>query len=466
MYQAHGKTASWRAERVPVATRRGVLAGCASAGAVVFQAACGGAGSSTAGQTAASAITTPTKIEVLVEWVPGSLNRDALDGIITKARQQMPNLTVEVTQAPGSGVRSYELVLTRLAAGNPPDVSETYIANSGNLSAKNIAEPLQTLFKGQRDWSADDYFDGAREAWSYKGDFLASPFVTAPMAVAVNEELLDRAGLTLPTPSWTWDDFTAYAVKLTQGSGDTKVYGSDMPKANGFGTMNFFGGPMWSYGGDWANRQTGRLTFQEAPGLAAMEMWVNVALKQQAAPTAPVAAWNGIKGGPFAGGLAAMSFLGAPELGQLQKDATGFKWSTVQMPRKTKQGSHFYSTSMYVLRQSREKQAAAEFVRFVMAADQLVSWNSLTLGMVTRKSAAQRKEWQELLKAQPRVVAFNESTSYMRAYPVIPGWDQASNGNEGIGQALLDAVQGTRSPKAALEEGARRAEAFLATQPR
>jgi hypothetical protein len=62
------------------------------------------------------------------------------------------------------------------------------------------------------------------------------------------------------------------------------------------------------------------------------------------------------------------------------------------------------------------------------------------------------------------MVAFDASTSYMRAYPVLPGWDQASNGNEGIGQALLDAVQGKQSPKSALEEGARRAEGFLATQ--
>jgi sn-glycerol 3-phosphate transport system substrate-binding protein len=450
--------------RTRVVTRRRIAGVIGVPASVLALAACGASGTSTAGQTASSAVAKPAKIEALIEWAPGNLTREGFDSIVTKAKQQMANLTVEVTQAPGSGVRSYELVLTRLAAGNPPDVSETYIANSGNLSAKNIAEPLQTLFKGQKDWSADDYFEGAREAWTYKGDFLASPFVVAPMAVAVNEEMLDRAGLKLPAVTWTWDDFTNYAIKLTQGNGDTKVYGSDMPKANGFGTMNFFGGPMWSHGGDWANRQTGKLTFQEAPGIAAMEMWVNVALKQQAAPTAPVPAWNGIKGGPFAGGLAAMSFLGAPDLGQLQKDATSFKWSTVQMPRKVKQGSHFYSTSMYVLRQAKEKQAAAEFLRFVMAPDQLVSWNSLTLGMVTRKSAAQRKEWLDLLKAQPRTVAFNESLGYMRAYPVLPGWDQASNGPDGIGQALLDAVQGKQSPKAALEEGARRAEAFLSLQ--
>jgi sn-glycerol 3-phosphate transport system substrate-binding protein len=195
-----------------------------------------------------------------------------------------------------------------------------------------------------------------------------------------------------------------------------------------------------------------------------MEMWVNVALKQQASPTAPPAAWQGLRGGAFANAYTAMAFLGAPELSGLIRDATGFRWTTVQMPRKTKQGSHFYSGATFVIRGSRQKDAAGEFVRFMALPDSLVQLNSITLGMITRKSAAARKEWQEKLKSEPRMQAFNDSTAYQRAYPVLPGWNEASNGTEGIGQALLDAVQGKASPRAALEEGARRAQAYLATQ--
>jgi ABC-type glycerol-3-phosphate transport system substrate-binding protein len=70
----------------------------------------------------------------------------------------------------------------------------------------------------------------------------------------------------VPQPAWTWDDFTNYAVKLTQREGsDTKVWGAAMAVANGFGAMNFFGGPLWSHGGDWADRENGVVTFQK-PG--------------------------------------------------------------------------------------------------------------------------------------------------------------------------------------------------------
>jgi multiple sugar transport system substrate-binding protein len=50
---------------------------------------------------------------------------------------------------------------------------------------------------------------------------------TAPMALAVNQDLLSRASLTVPTASWTWENFTEYATKLTQREGDdVKVYGA------------------------------------------------------------------------------------------------------------------------------------------------------------------------------------------------------------------------------------------------
>ena len=32
--------------------------------------------------------------------------------------------------------------------------------------------------------------------------------------------------------------------------------------------MNFFGGPLWSHGGDWADREKGVVTFQRPEGVA------------------------------------------------------------------------------------------------------------------------------------------------------------------------------------------------------
>lgn len=44
--------------------------------------------------------------------------------------------------------------------------------------------------------------------------------------VLINKDLLDKAGLPVPSLEWTWDDYKAYAEAMTEGEGASKVYGS------------------------------------------------------------------------------------------------------------------------------------------------------------------------------------------------------------------------------------------------
>jgi multiple sugar transport system substrate-binding protein len=445
-------------------TRRAALAtlmGAGTAGAATAMSACAGPGAPPPG---ASRAARPATIEVLHEFGPNSSDGRWMGELLERIRQLAPHLTVKSTVTSGS---SWDVLQTMLAAGTAPDVSETYVANGASLGAKKIAEPLQTALKSARDWSPSDYFDGPREAFTYRGDFVLAPMFTAPMAVAVNQDMLSRAGLALPSPAWTWETFTDYAVKLTrQTGGQVEVYGAAMPTTNGFGAMNFFGGPLWSHGGDWADRERGVVTFHRPEGVAALEMWVSIALKRQAAPTSQPANWQGLSGTPFSNGLAAMAFIASPAVSNYLRQVTSFPWATVQMPRQKQQGSHFYAHGFFALRAAREKEAAVEFVRLASLPEHVAHWNIASFGMPTRKSAAARKEWQDHLRTQPHLAAFNESLKYMRGYPPLPGWNEASVGPEGIGQALIDAVQGKAAPRTALEEAARRADALLAQQPR
>ena len=44
--------------------------------------------------------------------------------------------------------------------------------------------------------------------------------------VLINKDMLDAAGLDVPSLDWTWDDYREYAEKLTSGSGADTKYGS------------------------------------------------------------------------------------------------------------------------------------------------------------------------------------------------------------------------------------------------
>ena len=451
-------TSEERREGAP--TRRAVLAGVGAAAGGLLAAACGGGAADNQRAPAAA----PATIEVMHEFGPNSSDGRWMGELLERAKQLAPHITVKSTVTAGG---SWDPLQTALAAGTAPDVSETYVANAASLGAKKIAEPLQTALKSAKDWNAADYFDGPREAFTYRGDLVVAPMFTAPMGLAINKEMLGRAGLAEPTPAWTWEQFTDYAVKLTKREGEeTKVWGAAMATGSGYSTMNFFGGPLWSHGGDWADREKGVVAFHRPEGVAALEMWVNVALRRRAAPNANPAEWQGLKGTPFSNGLAAMAFIASPAVANYVRDATAFPWITAQMPRQKQQGSHFYAHGFFVLRGSKEKAAAVEFVRLASLPEHVAQWNVAAFGMPTRKSAAGRKDWQGHLKNQPALAAFNETTKYMRGYPAIPGWNEASVGNEGIGQAILDAIQGKVAAKSALEEAARKADNLLAQQPK
>jgi ABC-type glycerol-3-phosphate transport system substrate-binding protein len=160
----------------------------------------------------------------------------------------------------------------------------------------------------------------------------------------------------------------------------------------------------------------------------------------------------------------AMDVVASTAVSTYVRRVTTFPWTTVQPPRQRQPGSHFYAQGFFAVRAAKEPAAAAEFVRLAALPEHVAQWNIASTGMPTRKSAAGRREWQEHVKAQPYLAAFAETLSYARTYPPLPGWTEAATGPEGIGQALLDAVQGRRAPGPALEEAARRAAAVLARQ--
>jgi multiple sugar transport system substrate-binding protein len=48
-------------------------------------------------------------------------------------------------------------------------------------------------------------------------DLYAGPVNWDTVVIFYNKDMMDAAGLPYPTPEWTWDDFAAYAQKLTTG---------------------------------------------------------------------------------------------------------------------------------------------------------------------------------------------------------------------------------------------------------
>ena len=422
----------------------------------------------TGGGESASLVSKPVTIEVGHPFTPENPDADGryMPTLLQRLPELSPNLKVQENIDAGP-----PKLIAMAAAGTPPDVAAAYVLQGTTYASQKLAVPLESLLKSAKDWSADDFIEGAREAFTYGSDLLFAPFLVAPMAITVNQEMLDRASLKLPAPNWTWDDFSEYATRLTQRSGsDVAVYGAALPYTPNTNIAEYFGSLLWSHGGDWADRKTGVITYQRPEGVAALETWVNLTLKQRAAPAVepdnwkPFGARPATRGGlALANGLVAMSFAYAPGVLEYQKVVPqALRWTTVAMPRRKGPGSHFYGCSWFVVNGAKNREGAAEFVRVATLPDTIAQWNMAAYSMVTRKSAAARQEWQQHLKRQPLLGAYAVALAYTRTYPALAGWGEVMQGEGGLGPAVYDAAQGKVAPKPALEDSARVGEAILA----
>ncbi len=416
-----------------------------------------------------SLVTKLTTIEVAHTFTPENPDADGryMPVLVQRVQQISPNLKIQENT---DGI-SPQKVITLAAAGTPPDVSMAYVLQGATYAAQKLAVPLEPLLKTAKDWSAADFVEGAKEAYLYNKELLFAPFLVAPMAITLNLDMLEHASLKLPSSTWTWDDFTDYAVKLTRRSGDqVQVYGAALPYTPNTNITEYFGSMLWSHGGDWINRQTGAITFHRAEGIAALETWVNLTLRQRVAPATEPDAWKPFQPRPatrggvaMANGLAAMSYAYSPGVLEYQKVMPPtIRWTTTQMPRRKGPGAHHYACAWFVLAGAKNRDGAAEFIRIATQPEMLVQWNIACFGMVTRKSATTLPEWQAHLKQQPLLVPYAETLNYTRTYPAVAGWADVMQGEGGVGPAVFNAAQGKVAPQAALEESARVAEGILA----
>ena len=66
----------------------------------------------------------------------------------------------------------------------------------------------------------DDFYPGFLSNWGKTGVVLSIPTYFGLDLIGYDPVAFQEAGLRLPTPGWTWDDFLRTASQLTKRSGD------------------------------------------------------------------------------------------------------------------------------------------------------------------------------------------------------------------------------------------------------
>ena len=331
----------------------------------------------------------PTKLTIASAVIlekPGGL---ADQGNADNFMKACPNVKVEFIGIPSNNLP--EKLTTLAIGGNLPDMYMHFTSFTGKALQMRIFEDLIPLL-GQ------DYVDGFDPLFLGEaiqgGKLLWAPWVAIPMAVAYRKDLMEAAGI--KTPPKTWDEFLDVAKKLTVDTdkdGKVDQYGWAMVGTpNGSGAGRFHAVVLNS--GAYNLKEDTNGKFISGASLKGYETALQLygdAIKAGVVPPGHTTTGYPEASAQLATGKAVMMVTGPHTMGIAVTQNPSLKGKLGGFPLPTANGSKPYTTlgmiGYGVSRNGKQKQLAAEYIKFMLSTKAILYYNELEYRLPSRLKA-------------------------------------------------------------------------------
>ncbi len=348
------------------------------------------------------------------------------------------NHGVKVSVTPVDWGQAVAKLQTAIAGNTTPDVSQMGTDMMGQFGATGAFEPVPA------DITAGGYFESAWNTNIVDGVVSGVPWYVETRLLYYRTDIAEKAGIT--SPPATWDDLMATA-KAMQSTGGAK-YGISLGTKNWQEYFPF----LWSNGGDVVDA-SGAPTLNSPQAVEALTFY-NSFFKEGLTPKS-VPEGFAVEAA-FVAGDNPMFFSGPWHLG-LIKTAGGAafegKWAIAPMPKKVTSTSFLGGSNVVVYKNSKNKDAAWAFVRFLSDPKTQALWYTTATDL-----PAVTAGWDDpALTSDPNVAKFGEQLKDTKAQPVSATWSELSSK---INDALEKMTTGGIEPQAAADEMQKAAESI------
>ena len=236
------------------------------------------------------------------------------------------------------------------AAGSPPDLFFTEAtafptyAKAGNMVAYGDQLPMKS-----------DFYEGLVKTFTYDGKFYCAPKDFSTLALIINTDLWQKAGLGTGDVPKNWADLEAVAKKLTSGKVKGLVIGDTRDRVGAF---------MKQAGGWIVSPDQTKMTADTPTNLAGLtEVQKLLASGSASYPKGVDAGWGGEA---FGQGKAAMTIEGNWIKGALKNDFPNVKWQAVELPAgPAAKGTLSFTECYGVAAASKNQAAAIDLVKYL-----------------------------------------------------------------------------------------------------
>ena len=304
---------------------------------------------------------------------------EAFNAAIARYKALRPEVTIKL-EVNGNSGQAYQQVDTRLAGRRAPDIFRVQYQQVGRYASARAVIDLSGYVDAAY---AADFGPAFWQAASFKGKLFAMPHQTDTFALYYNRDMLQKIGVEPPASldkSWSWAEFIRVARALKQDAG--APFGFAMSWQNAAYRWLPF---LYQHGGQLLSDD---LSQSQATSQQVIETlaWTQSWFKDGLVPPGTAVKSSEQPQNLFANGTIGMLLAGNWQIPFLSRNMTKFGWGVTYMPRDAAMASDLGGNCLAVSRDSKNPEAAAEFVKFMTSRDEMRSFVSAAQFLPVRRS--------------------------------------------------------------------------------
>lgn len=334
------------------------------------------AGVMAGGRIGSSLAQSPVNMTIAI-W-GGKAEVDAYNQLIAKYQSAKPNVTIKLDVMPFG--QFYQSIDTRLAGRQAPDLFRVTYPHIGRYAmGKAVIDLSQHIDAGY-----DSAFTPAVwNAVTHQGKPYALPHHTDTFALFYNADLLEKAGVAVPTSlddTWTWARFIEVAKLLKDKSLGNYPFAMSWQNAAAHRWLIF----LYQHGGRILSDDLKSPQINSRAGIETIA-WNQSWFKEGLVPPSTSLKSAEPVQNLFANGTIPMMLNGNWQIPFVNQQAK-FRWGVTYLPRDVAMADDLGGTCVAVSRDSRNPEVAVDFLKFLASEENMREFISAAQFLPVRKT--------------------------------------------------------------------------------
>jgi len=314
-------------------------------------------------------------------------------------------------------------ISSAIATGEGADVFQVGTTWNPQFAATGGLEEITIREFG----GANAFMKANLDSTTYKGKYYGVPWFAETRVLFYNKDMFKKAGV---QPPKTHDELMAVGKKIVTTLGEGSAI--SLAGTNAWDLLHNWSIILWANGGTLLSTDNKKATFNGPEGVTAMKWYVN--LVKSGLASKACAEYNQPQAdAAFINENVAMCYMGPWNIANIEQENPTLNFDVVEPPVGPKGKASFSGGSnLVILKASGNKEAAKEWIKFILKDENLVDYTKNLSHMLP----ATKKAFDDPYYTTGIWKVFKDTLSYATAYPPLGVWGD-------IEHACVDAFKNT-----------------------